>query len=212
LVLAFTGIGSLFAALLGVVALIDIAQHRNRVTGTGYAIFGIVVGVLATGLFAFAVSRQELIGGMIRDRFQSDQVDRNGPLEVGDPARGFRITRPNAAWGVARGKTAAEWNPDAELVLSRLGLAAYIDVQELEPGDKTLVELREEEVRQYKADYSRHHNVVGSRSVLESEKRQLTDDQGRRTAEVRLQIRNKNQTTVREEIRQAFDSFRFDPP
>jgi hypothetical protein len=237
LVLAFTGVGSLLAVLLGLVALIDVARNRGRVTGRGYALFGVIVGLLSTGVFAFAVSRQELIGGMIRERFQAGQVDRTGPLEVADSAKTFHITRPSSSWGVAKDKTAADWNPDAELVLTRLGPTAYVDVVQADRLGKSLVALRDEEIREYRTNFGFHHNVIGSRTVVESEKRQLTDAEGREIAEVRLEVRNKGQTTIywirvvgagdrayilrgggspsafaatREEIRQAFDSFRFE--
>src|SRR5689334_16012982 len=50
LVGAFTLFGSLAAVLLGVIALISISRHRRQVSGTGFAVFGICLGVLFTGL------------------------------------------------------------------------------------------------------------------------------------------------------------------
>src|SRR5947209_8456188 len=62
LVLAFTGIGSILAVLLGIFALIHIAARRSEVTGTGFAVFGIAAGTLFTGLFALMLIRVELFG------------------------------------------------------------------------------------------------------------------------------------------------------
>ena len=47
LVGAFTVVGTAVAAVLGVVALVSIARHRDRLSGAGYAVLGIVLG---TGL------------------------------------------------------------------------------------------------------------------------------------------------------------------
>src|SRR5262245_25176560 len=47
---AFTVLGTVIAVLLGLVALVGIARHRERLAGTGYAIFGIVWGVIFTGV------------------------------------------------------------------------------------------------------------------------------------------------------------------
>src|SRR2546430_889492 len=44
LVGAFTVVGTALAAVLGVVALISIARRRDRLSGAGYAVLGIVLG------------------------------------------------------------------------------------------------------------------------------------------------------------------------
>src|SRR5262245_28107264 len=62
LVLAFTGIGTLLAVLFGIVALRQISRHRDQVTGSGFAIFGIVGGTVFTILFVLAIIRTELFG------------------------------------------------------------------------------------------------------------------------------------------------------
>jgi uncharacterized paraquat-inducible protein A len=59
---AFTIVGSLAAIALAGIGLATIARNPERVTGKGYAILGIVVGVLFTGLSLFAYSRGELYG------------------------------------------------------------------------------------------------------------------------------------------------------
>src|SRR5207248_9870045 len=62
LVGAFTLLGTLAAVALGGVALINIAQNPDRVTGKGYAIFGIVAGIIFTGLTLFAFTRGDWFG------------------------------------------------------------------------------------------------------------------------------------------------------
>jgi hypothetical protein len=62
LVGAFTIVCTLAAIALGTVGLVNIARNPDRVTGKGYAVLGIVVGVLFTGLSVFAYSRGELYG------------------------------------------------------------------------------------------------------------------------------------------------------
>lgn len=131
LVLAFTGIGTIIAVLLGIVALASIARHRDEVTGVGYAIFSIVWGIAFTGLFVVAIARGELfgVGDGIRERMMGDQVDRTGPLEVRRAKEGFVITRPSTRWGIAKPALAFTLvdNSD-EFVLVNVAKDAYLDV------------------------------------------------------------------------------------
>jgi uncharacterized paraquat-inducible protein A len=53
---AFTLIGTVLAIACGAAALIHISRHRETLAGAGYAIFGIVWGVVFTGLTLFAYS------------------------------------------------------------------------------------------------------------------------------------------------------------
>src|SRR5262245_57704151 len=54
LVGAFTLIGTVAAVVLGLVALVSVARNPGRVAGAGYAVFGIVAGVVFTALTLFA--------------------------------------------------------------------------------------------------------------------------------------------------------------
>src|SRR5690242_4976461 len=54
LVGAFTGVGTAVAAVLGVMALVSIARHRDRLGGAGYAVLGIVLGTGLTVVTLFA--------------------------------------------------------------------------------------------------------------------------------------------------------------
>src|SRR5581483_3531419 len=57
LVGAFTVVGTAVAAVLGAVALASIARHRDRLSGAGFAVLGIVLGVGLTAVTGFAFSR-----------------------------------------------------------------------------------------------------------------------------------------------------------
>src|SRR5271154_1100276 len=54
LVGAFTGIGTVVAIILALIAFADISRRRQQVTGTGYALFGLICGVLFTVLFGLS--------------------------------------------------------------------------------------------------------------------------------------------------------------
>src|SRR5262245_8798641 len=92
---AFTVVGTAAAVVLGVAALVSIARHRPRLTGVGFAAFGIGAGAVFTALTLFALGRGELFGfgDALRERTMADQVDLTGPLEV--RGRGFALTRPS---------------------------------------------------------------------------------------------------------------------
>lgn len=99
---AFTVVGTALAVVFGALALLQISRQRDRVTGSAYAVSGIVLGVLLTGFSVFAYSSVELFGIgrlMIEAQWsgkldfpQSDEVVRND----------FTIKRPSKAWGIFR--------------------------------------------------------------------------------------------------------------
>src|SRR5262245_31500652 len=60
LVGAFTLVGTLAAIVCGVLAIVQVSRHRDRLAGLGFATFGIILGVAFTTLTLFAVSRGEL--------------------------------------------------------------------------------------------------------------------------------------------------------
>jgi hypothetical protein len=153
LVLAFTGVGTVLAVLLGMVALISIARNRGRVTGTGYAVFSIVWGVAFTALFVMAVARGELfgVGDSLREKMMGDEVERTGPLEIRRPTQGFAITRPTARWGVAKPSLALRLVDNAdELVLVNVGKDSYIDVSSEWLAGRSFDELRDEMVNRFR--------------------------------------------------------------
>ncbi len=129
LVGAFTLVLTLLAALLGGLALLSIRRNRDRVTGAGYAVFGLVAGLVFSGLFLGAILMPELFGeGALQDGLMGMQTDRSGSLEIVRPSDGFAITRPSARWGVARPQLHRKVAPDCKLLLGKSSQATYLEV------------------------------------------------------------------------------------
>jgi hypothetical protein len=133
---AFTVIGTLIAILLGILAMLDIARHRDRVAGAGLALFGIGAGAVFTVLALLAFSTGELfgLGGKMHEFQLADQIDRGGPLEIVRADKGFIITRPSARWGVAIDNQLEEQllealQKDRDLILVQPAQYACIDVR-----------------------------------------------------------------------------------
>jgi hypothetical protein len=134
LVGAFTLVGTAASVVAGLVALVRIRRAEGRLTGIGFAAFGIAGGVVLSVLSVFALSRAELFGldGWVRER--ATMVDTSGPLEVVNNADGFSITRPSEKWGQlpgARSDDPAVWflQKDLDLLLMNPRRHAYIDVR-----------------------------------------------------------------------------------
>lgn len=105
LVGAFTIVGTLAAIVLGGIAIIRIQRNRQRLAGMGYAVAGIVLGVLFTALTTLAVSTGEVfgIGEQLRQRQLAGHVRDDADLEIVEGgADGFSITRPSHDWVVAK--------------------------------------------------------------------------------------------------------------
>ena len=141
LVGAFTVFGSLAAVLLGVIALISISRNRRQVSGTGFAVFGICLGVLFTGLTLFALNTADVFGleTWLRERTLSKQVDTSGPLEVVVGVKGFAITRPTEKWGQVRGNQSedpavAYLQKNLALLLMQVTHHAFVDVRTIPAG------------------------------------------------------------------------------
>jgi hypothetical protein len=139
LVGAFTP-ATLLAVALGIAGLVSIARHRDRLTGTGFAVFGIVLGLVFAALTLFAASTDELfgLGGFLRERTLSQRIDTSGPLEVVDGDDGFAITRPSEKWGKVPGQRSDDpivsgWQKQLALLLLQPARNAFIDVRN-EPG------------------------------------------------------------------------------
>jgi hypothetical protein len=138
LVFAFTIIGSAAAVVVGFMALGRISRNRERLAGAGLALFGIITGLLFTGLTVFALtSGDELfgLGGQIREKVLAEQVDLTGPLEIIDRAHGFAITRPSRKWGVAHNNQIEEpvvhalTEERGDLLLAHLRRILFVDVR-----------------------------------------------------------------------------------
>jgi hypothetical protein len=137
LVGAFTVLGTVAAVILGLIGLGQITRHRDRVTGVGFALFGVIGGALLTALTLFALSANDVLGfgGWFRERTMSENVDRSGPLEVVQQGRGFAITRPTEKWGRVSGDhtddpvLSALQQPRRDLLLMQVARYAFVDVR-----------------------------------------------------------------------------------
>jgi hypothetical protein len=139
LVGAFTVVLTMAAVVLGSVALVDIARNRGRSAGFGYALFGILCGLVCAGLTVFTLSKWEWFdeaGGQARRYALRGQVNYGGPPEIVRDQDGFAITRPSKDWGVAQAELARGMAPEAKLVLLNLEQDASLDVylQHVAPG------------------------------------------------------------------------------
>jgi hypothetical protein len=125
--LAFTVVGTILAVILGCVGLISIARNRDRVTGAGYALFGIAWSLIFTGVTLLALTRGELFGlDRLRQHIMAGEVDLTGPMEV--IRDGFAITRPSGKWGVAKESLLQRLHPDASLLLANVLKDSYLAV------------------------------------------------------------------------------------
>jgi hypothetical protein len=136
LVGAFTVVGTVLGVVLGVAALVSIGRNRDRVTGAGFAVFGIVAGLLFTGLTALVLSNNELFGldARVREQTLGRQVDITGPLEVDVRDKGFAVTRPSPKWGRVLGnqlddEALSRFQENRDLLLMHLARYAFIDVR-----------------------------------------------------------------------------------
>jgi hypothetical protein len=102
LVGAFTVLGTLAAVVFGIIALVQIGKQSDRLAGKGYAIAGILLGVVMTAGTVFALSRIELFGlaAVINDAQWAGRLDYPVSLEVVREKEGFSIKRPSQSWGI----------------------------------------------------------------------------------------------------------------
>jgi Domain of unknown function (DUF4190) len=120
LVGAFTLLGTVAAVVLGVIALAQIARQSDRVAGKGYAIAGIVVGLVMTSGTILALQNIELfaLSNVINDAQWTGKLEYGGSLEV--ERAGFSIKRPSDRWGVYKRESkpgSYQQYTSAELVL-----------------------------------------------------------------------------------------------
>jgi hypothetical protein len=135
---AFTILGTVVAVLLGLIALVSIARHRDRLTGAGFAVFGICLGILFTILTVVAFNAADVFGleSWMRERTMARKIDRSGPLEVVQGSKGFAITRPTEKWGQVENNTSDDpavgmFQDNLDLLLMQLPRHAFIDVRTL---------------------------------------------------------------------------------
>lgn len=133
---AFTIVGTLVAIVFGIVALISIARHRDRLTGAGFGVFGICLGVLFTVLTFVALNAADVFGleTWIRERTMTRQIDTTGPLEVVQGIKSFAITRPTEKWGQVQDNDSGDpavgiFQNNLDLLLMQLPRHAFVDVR-----------------------------------------------------------------------------------
>ncbi len=141
---AFTVVGTIAAIVCGIVGVVVVLRQRQRLRGLGFAIFGIVGGVLLTAVTVFALSRSlfENWGDRMRETLLADQFDVTGDqLVVPEPNQRFTLTRPNKYWGRQLEKQTDPMikvlnRVPAELTLVRPERFAFVDVRSLGPVDQ----------------------------------------------------------------------------
>ncbi len=135
LVGAFTVIGTLAAVVLGIVALVGIVRQRDRLAGLGFAAFGIVAGILFTGVTVFAFTKAEVFGMSNWARAQSLQplVDETAQAQALVTRPAFAITRPSETWEVLTGlpgdPLVRALDDKSDLVMVDMRNYAFIDVK-----------------------------------------------------------------------------------
>ena len=151
LVGAFTIVGTVVATLLGAIAIVRIQRHRHQLAGMGYAVAGILFGVVFTALLVFAVTTGEIfgIGEELRQRQLTGRVRDDPELEVVQKgAEGFSITRPSHDWAIAKDELKRDLKvQDVALVLVHKRRDITVDIETLgqlfESADRYADELLE---------------------------------------------------------------------
>jgi hypothetical protein len=154
LVGAFTVVGTLAAVVLGATGLVSIARNRDRLTGVGYAVFGIVAGVLLTVFSLFLYTSFELfdVNGVLRSGVLSSQIDYGGGPEINRKQQGYAISRPNSKWGVARDSLVKQFELDCDLFLVNPSKDCYVEVLIVDMGESSMDEFLDEVIKAYKED------------------------------------------------------------
>lgn len=195
---SFTVIGTLIAVLLGLAGLISVARHRDRLVGTGFALFGILWGLAFTAVSLFAYGKGELFGvnTWMREAMLAGQVSYDGPLEVVQPDGGFAITRPTDKWGVAlESPEPIDWpdDPDrgVDITLLHVPRNAAVDVTYEPCGDRSLEQLQERVLGWFGAgaDARRQDQLLGFTQGKLRHSRRLPPQGGGEAWEMMLDVR-----------------------
>lgn len=102
LVGAFTVVGTLLAVVFGILAIIAIRRDPKRLAGVNFAITGIALGILLTGVSLFGFISTEFFGleGLIRQPPWIGKLFYPEEMEVQRKDAGYKIKRPSEQWGV----------------------------------------------------------------------------------------------------------------
>jgi hypothetical protein len=207
LVGAFTIVGTVAAIICGVIGLASIARNRQRVTGAGFAVFGMCLGVLFTGLTVFALSTTDLLGldTWVREHNMAEQVDTSGPMEVVLGAKGFAITRPTEKWGQVVGNQSDDpvvsgLQLDRDLLLMQVARYAFIDVRAVPHGQFVSLDQCQDDILA-QLDTRRQPNLFdeddeGFQPALHARlqgNRRLPDKDGAEAREMEVEVRGSGQ-------------------
>jgi hypothetical protein len=195
---AFTLVGTLAAVLCGLIGLMSIGRSRGRLAGAGFAVFGMLLGVLFTGLTVLGIVRVELFGfgDQFRTYLLNSQVDFTGPTEIVLPQQGFKITRPTVKWGVAKPDLIKEQNSHSILMLVNPAKDAYVDVEALGITGETMDQLLQRVVQSFRdqeAAVAEHPGVREVSDVAVRDNRRLPKRDSSEVGELVLNIRFMNQ-------------------
>jgi hypothetical protein len=202
LVGAFTLVGTLAAVLCGLAALVSIGRSGGRRAGVGFALFGIIAGVLFTGLTLFAYSTGELfgVGDQMRERMLGGRVEYSGPLEIVRPDPGFKITRPSEKWGVAKADLSREFQNTSSLLLVNAAKDAYVDVSVMNAVGRGVDALRQDVIKSFEEDERKGKAGQGEddmrrvMTVKVRDSRRVESASGYEVGEVVLDVRLPGQT------------------
>jgi hypothetical protein len=190
----FTVVFTAAAVVLGFVALVSIGRNRHSVTGNGYAVFGIVLGVVFTGLTLLALTHDEIFDS-VREQINAREYDFSGPLEIVRPREGFAITRPSPRWGVAQASAGADVADEGLIVLGHPRTETLIQVMAEGVAPQQTIERCRDDWLASLQDTNRqwvlgHKNVpVHASAVTLRESRLLPSPDGVQAAEVLVEFK-----------------------
>jgi len=203
LVGAFTIVGTLAAVILGVFALVSISRQRDRLGGTGYAVFGIAAGAVFTVLSLFLYASFELfdVDGALRSGILSSEIDYSGGYEITRPLKGYAITRPTPKWGVARDSLVRQLELECDLLLVNAVKDCYVEVLIVEMGAWSLEQFEDEVIKSYQENQTRGAGAARNASQTLSDfklrdRRLLPPAEGMRSAELLIDVRVGGQDTT----------------
>jgi hypothetical protein len=132
---AFTVVGSLAGAFLGMIALGRIRAVSDRLAGRSIAITGILLGLGFTVLTLGLLWQQDTlpVGAWIRHRTMTGQMEKATTPQVSSRDDVCVLTRPSSAWAVFTRGTSGDPAVDdlqhkRDVLLGHLQFHAYVDI------------------------------------------------------------------------------------
>lgn len=102
LVGAFTVVGTMLAIIFGVLAIVAIRRDPKRLAGRNFAIAGIALGILLTGVSLVGYLSTEFFGleGLVRQPPWIGKLSYPDELDIQRKDAGYSLKRPSEQWGV----------------------------------------------------------------------------------------------------------------